>query len=220
MPTSKRSRSADRLRNPADFAFSRSQIALWSALEYVKGSKCWVTDVCVPLSRFPELITETKVRSACSNSARRARSSLADNSLSPPSSHAQADIDSEGIVGPIVSHAGALLAPPRPRPPPPLLLLPAFLVTPPSSCTKADLATHTLAGDGNFHALLLFRTAEELVKVERLVHNMVERAQRMDGTATGEHGALTLSFSPTALRVGADDELCDVRAQALGSARR
>lgn len=37
-------------------------------------------------------------------------------------------------------------------------------------------------------ALLLFRTDEELAKVERLVHNMVERAQRMDGTATGEHG--------------------------------
>ncbi|GAA5899160.1 hypothetical protein JCM8208_003021 [Rhodotorula glutinis] len=112
------------------FAFARNdkeaeeiwhsrKIALWSALEYIKGAKCWVTDVCVPLSRFPELITETK-----------------------------ADIDSEGIVGPIVSHAG----------------------------------------DGNFHALLLFRTPEELVKVERLVHNMVERAQRMDGTATGEHG--------------------------------
>ncbi|GJN91094.1 hypothetical protein Rhopal_004111-T1 [Rhodotorula paludigena] len=83
------------------------------------GAKCWVTDVCVPLSRFPELITET-----------------------------QADIKSEGIVGPIVSHAG----------------------------------------DGNFHALLLFRTDDELKKVERLVHNMVERAQRMDGTATGEHG--------------------------------
>ncbi|GAA5826536.1 hypothetical protein JCM3770_006374 [Rhodotorula araucariae] len=112
------------------FAFARNdkeaeeiwhsrKIALWSALEYIPGSKCWVTDVCVPLSRFPELITETK-----------------------------ADIESEGITGPIVSHAG----------------------------------------DGNFHALLLFRTAEELVKVERLVHNMVERAQRMDGTATGEHG--------------------------------
>lgn len=24
--------------------------------------------------------------------------------------------------------------------------------------------------------------------MEKLVHNMVERAQRMDGTATGEHG--------------------------------
>ncbi|GAA5851456.1 hypothetical protein JCM8547_001100 [Rhodosporidiobolus lusitaniae] len=102
----------------ADIWHSR-KVALWSALEYEPGSKCWVTDVCVPLSRFPELIAETK-----------------------------ADIDAEGIKGPIVSHAG----------------------------------------DGNFHALLLFKTDEELKKVERLVHNMVERAQRMDGTATGEHG--------------------------------
>ena len=104
-------------------------------------------------------------------------------------------------------------------------LLPSSSFPPSSSllpprAPKLTLATHTLAGDGNFHALLLFRTAEELVKVERLVHNMVERAQRMDGTATGEHGASTLSFSPTAPRVGANDELCDVRAQALGSARR
>ncbi|GAA5873373.1 hypothetical protein JCM3774_000762 [Rhodotorula dairenensis] len=105
-------------REAEDIWHSR-KIALWSALDYVPGAKCWVTDVCVPLSRFPELIAETK-----------------------------ADIDKEGVLGPIVSHAG----------------------------------------DGNFHALLLFRTDEELAKVERLVHNMVERAQRMDGTATGEHG--------------------------------
>lgn len=44
------------------------------------------------------------------------------------------------------------------------------------------------AGDGNFHALLLFTNDEEKVRVERLVHNMVERAQRLDGTCTGEHG--------------------------------
>ncbi|BGP55934.1 D-lactate ferricytochrome c oxidoreductase [Rhodotorula sphaerocarpa] len=105
-------------RDAEDIWYSR-KIALWSALDYLPGAKCWVTDVCVPLSRFPELIAETK-----------------------------ADIDKEGILGPIVSHAG----------------------------------------DGNFHALLLFRTDEELVKVEKLVHNMVARAQRMDGTATGEHG--------------------------------
>ncbi|KWU43995.1 hypothetical protein RHOSPDRAFT_18613 [Rhodotorula sp. JG-1b] len=105
-------------REAEDIWHSR-KIALWSALDYLPGAKCWVTDVCVPLSRFPELIAETK-----------------------------AEIDKEGVLGPIVSHAG----------------------------------------DGNFHALLLFRTDEELAKVERLVHNMVERAQRMDGTATGEHG--------------------------------
>lgn len=50
------------------------------------------------------------------------------------------------------------------------------------------LTTVILCTQGNFHALLLFKTDEELEKVGRLVHNMVERAQRMDGTATGEHG--------------------------------
>lgn len=49
------------------------QIALWSAIEYVKGAKCWVTDVCVPLSRFPELITETKVGSSLRSSGFGAR---------------------------------------------------------------------------------------------------------------------------------------------------
>lgn len=44
------------------------------------------------------------------------------------------------------------------------------------------------AGDGNFHALLLFSTPEEQKKIDGLVHRMVERAQRLDGTCTGEHG--------------------------------
>ncbi|KAI0260645.1 FAD-linked oxidase-like protein [Gloeopeniophorella convolvens] len=44
------------------------------------------------------------------------------------------------------------------------------------------------AGDGNFHALLLFRTDEELKKVRALVHRMVKRALALDGTCTGEHG--------------------------------
>lgn len=44
------------------------------------------------------------------------------------------------------------------------------------------------AGDGNFHALLMFTNAEEKRKADKLVHRMVERAQRLDGTCTGEHG--------------------------------
>jgi len=48
------------------------------------------------------------------------------------------------------------------------------------------------AGDGNFHALLLFETDDELKRVEGLVHRMVERAQQLDGTATGEHGTYRL----------------------------
>jgi len=43
-------------------------------------------------------------------------------------------------------------------------------------------------GDGNFHSLLLFHTDEELAIARELVHKMVERAIRMDGTCTGEHG--------------------------------
>ena len=43
-------------------------------------------------------------------------------------------------------------------------------------------------GDGNFHALLLFRTDEELNIAREAVHRMVERAIRLDGTCTGEHG--------------------------------
>ncbi|GAA5936530.1 uncharacterized protein JCM15063_001912 [Sporobolomyces koalae] len=103
----------------AEQIWQSRKIALWSALNYRPGARCWTTDVCVPLSKFPDLITETKE-----------------------------DIDASGIVGPIVSHAG----------------------------------------DGNFHALLLFSNDDELRKVEGLVHRMVERAQAMDGTCTGEHG--------------------------------
>lgn len=56
-------RSTTRALNERSSAHSRYciQIALWSALDYLPGAKCWVTDVCVPLSRFPELIAETKV---------------------------------------------------------------------------------------------------------------------------------------------------------------
>ncbi|KAI0080145.1 hypothetical protein K474DRAFT_1638149 [Panus rudis PR-1116 ss-1] len=43
-------------------------------------------------------------------------------------------------------------------------------------------------GDGNFHALLLFKTEEELAVIRQLVHRMVERAISLDGTCTGEHG--------------------------------
>lgn len=55
--------------------------------------------------------------------------------------------------------------------------------------TKKDLAqsgiTSTVVGhvgDGNFHALLLFRTDEELEIARKAVHRMVERAIALDGT--------------------------------------
>lgn len=43
-------------------------------------------------------------------------------------------------------------------------------------------------GDGNFHAILMFRDDEELEKVRGAVHRMVHRALELDGTCTGEHG--------------------------------
>ncbi|KZT44092.1 hypothetical protein SISSUDRAFT_1039360 [Sistotremastrum suecicum HHB10207 ss-3] len=93
--------------------------ALWSTLASVPGSKCWTTDVCVPVSRLPQLVYETKK-----------------------------DLKEANIQSTIVGHVG----------------------------------------DGNFHALLLFRDDDELEKVRQAVHRIVERALALDGTCTGEHG--------------------------------
>ena len=61
--------------------------------------------------------------------------------------------------------------------------------------TKRDLDSHGLkytivghVGDGNFHAILMFRDDEELKKVRGAVHRVVHRALALDGTCTGEHG--------------------------------
>lgn len=63
--------------------------------------------------------------------------------------------------------------------------------------TRADIAASTLegpilghVGDGNFHSILLIDPADESEKAEalRLSGRMVDRALRMGGTATGEHG--------------------------------
>ncbi|KAF8260458.1 FAD-linked oxidase-like protein [Lactarius quietus] len=61
--------------------------------------------------------------------------------------------------------------------------------------TQKDIEAHGIkyltaghAGDGNFHTLLTFRNDEELKIVRELVHRMVERAIKLDGTCTGEHG--------------------------------
>ena len=37
-------------------------------------------------------------------------------------------------------------------------------------------------GDGNFHALILFKTEEEMNKAKDLVHRMVKRAIALDET--------------------------------------
>jgi D-lactate dehydrogenase (cytochrome) len=45
-------------------------------------------------------------------------------------------------------------------------------------------------GDGNFHCSLLcdVNDPEEISRAEEFLHRLVERAQAMDGTCTGEHG--------------------------------
>ena len=51
-------------------------------------------------------------------------------------------------------------------------------------------------GDGNFHALILFKTDEEKMKAKELVHRMVKRAIALGGTcmfflcaSIGDHSA-------------------------------
>lgn len=51
------------------------KVALWSAMDSVPGSKCWTTDVCVPISKLPQLVREV-----------------------------QADCARRGVVAPIVGH--------------------------------------------------------------------------------------------------------------------
>lgn len=55
--------------------------------------------------------------------------------------------------------------------------------------TKKDVANSGLispivghVGDGNFHALILFKTGEEMDKAKELVRRMVKRAIALDGT--------------------------------------
>lgn len=44
------------------------------------------------------------------------------------------------------------------------------------------------AGDGNFHAFIIYNNDEEKKTCEELVDNMVRRAIKAEGTCTGEHG--------------------------------
>lgn len=55
-------------------------------------------------------------------------------------------------------------------------------------CSLAVHPVLTSSRVQNFHGLLLFRNPEELERVKEGVHRMVERAQRLEGTCTGEHG--------------------------------
>ncbi|KAA1112208.1 hypothetical protein PGTUg99_013411 [Puccinia graminis f. sp. tritici] len=95
------------------------KVCLWSTLDYMPGHRAWTTDVCVPISHLPRLISETKT-----------------------------DIEARNLKATMLGHVG----------------------------------------DGNFHCIILFKDEEELARVRECVHQMVELAQDLDGTCTGEHG--------------------------------
>ena len=95
--------------------------AYWSCKAVRPGADIYSTDVCVPISKLSDCIIETIE-----------------------------DMEQNGLIGPIVSHAG----------------------------------------DGNFHVALLIdkNSEEELKKLDSFLTRISERAIRMDGTCTGEHG--------------------------------
>jgi D-lactate dehydrogenase (cytochrome) len=95
--------------------------ALYAAMAARPGAKPWTSDVCVPISKLSECILET-----------------------------QEDLAREGIVAPLVGHAG----------------------------------------DGNFHLIFMVDTgdASEMKAVKAANARLVERALRLGGTCSGEHG--------------------------------
>ncbi|EGO19916.1 hypothetical protein SERLADRAFT_373977 [Serpula lacrymans var. lacrymans S7.9] len=90
--------------------------ALFTGVSYLEGS---LTDVCVPVSRLPDLIYSAKQ-----------------------------DFEELGLIAPIAGHVG----------------------------------------DGNFHALVLYRDEKELGLVQEAVKRINRKAIELDGTCTGEHG--------------------------------
>ncbi|KAF9006777.1 hypothetical protein BDZ89DRAFT_1079648 [Hymenopellis radicata] len=85
----------------------------------VPGCRAMATDVCVPISKLPDLVYETKK-----------------------------DLAECGLKSTILGHAG----------------------------------------DGNFHAGILFSNDEERIRALEVADRMVRRAIALDGTCTGEHG--------------------------------
>jgi D-lactate dehydrogenase (cytochrome) len=95
--------------------------AYYAGLAVSPGSRGYVTDVCVPISRLADCIAET-----------------------------QADIAASGLFAPVIGHVG----------------------------------------DGNFHSTIFIDPDDEAMfaRALELDKRMVERAQAMGGTCTGEHG--------------------------------
>jgi D-lactate dehydrogenase (cytochrome) len=93
----------------------------WASFTLRPGAKALATDVCVPISRLSECVTET-----------------------------QDDIKASGLIAPIVGHVG----------------------------------------DGNFHLCLLLDMDDEreVDTAKRFLDRLAQRALRMEGTCTGEHG--------------------------------
>jgi D-lactate dehydrogenase (cytochrome) len=98
--------------------------AYWAALQLRPGASIYCTDVCVPVSRLAQCVTET-----------------------------QADIEAMDLIAPIVGHVG----------------------------------------DGNFHVqpLLDMTRPDEVRAVTRFNERLINRALKMGGTCTGEHGVGT-----------------------------
>jgi len=95
--------------------------AYWSVKMLRPGGTPVATDVCVPISRLADCVTET-----------------------------EDDLKRFNLISPIVGHVG----------------------------------------DGNFHCSLIcdVNDADEMARGEEFMHRLVERAQSMGGTCTGEHG--------------------------------
>ena len=95
--------------------------AYYAGLGLKPGCRALTTDVCVPISRLADCISETYV-----------------------------DLEATGLIAPLVGHVG----------------------------------------DGNFHMVLLVDpdNDEELTRAKGFASRLAQRAIRMDGTCTGEHG--------------------------------
>ncbi|MCW5701884.1 MAG: FAD-binding protein [Bradyrhizobium sp.] len=95
--------------------------AYWSVKALRPGAGVVATDVCVPISRLADCVTET-----------------------------EEDLKRLRLLSPIVGHVG----------------------------------------DGNFHCSLICDVddKDEMARGEEFMHRLVQRAQAMDGTCTGEHG--------------------------------
>ena len=99
----------------------RGTTPIWAVKALRPGAGVVATDVCVPISRLADCVTET-----------------------------EEDLKRLSLMSPIVGHVG----------------------------------------DGNFHCSLVcdVDNAEEMARGEDFMHRLVERAQAMGGTCTGEHG--------------------------------